>query len=130
VSRTVRTWRLSFPNGEAPVSSNRRGHWSVRASEQKWWKDATVLLIREKRIPAVGRLDLLLEVTPPDRRRRDSDNLVALLLKPIKDGFVTAGVVPDDTDEYVSWRVVLHQHDGPPDPLKRWKYELTVREVL
>ncbi|WP_162786781.1 hypothetical protein [Janibacter anophelis] len=35
---------------------------------------------------------------PPDRRRRDEDNLFATL-KPLADGLVDAGVVADDTPD-------------------------------
>ena len=47
---------------------------------------------------------------PRDRLRRDQDNLVPTL-KPCIDGLVDAGVIPDDTPEYVSWRVVIDLPD-------------------
>ena len=38
---------------------------------------------------------------PRDKRRRDPSNLIATQ-KPILDGLVDAGLVPDDTPEYVN----------------------------
>jgi crossover junction endodeoxyribonuclease RusA len=69
-------------------------------------------------------MNMVLTITPPDARRRDSDNFVAHVLKPIKDGIVDAGVIPDDTDEYVTWSLRLA--DPSHDRLKRWRYRLTV----
>lgn len=64
------------------------------------------LLVRAARVPPVSRVRVQLEYTPRDGRRRDTDNLVATL-KAVCDGVVDAGVVPDDTPEFM----------GKPEPV-------------
>ena len=123
------SWVVTLPSTvKAPLSLNGRGHWRRTHDEIRRWRRDTAMCIRGAGVPALGRVDLVLHVWPPDRRRRDSDNLVAVL-KPIKDGVVDAKVVPDDTPAYVDWHPpVLHD----PQPPRRaalapmWRYELVL----
>jgi crossover junction endodeoxyribonuclease RusA len=72
-----------------------------------------------------GRIAVGLTYVPRDKRRRDPDNLVVPLFKALVDGIVDAGIVPDDTPEYVirSMPVIL-----PPDGDPR--LVLVISEVL
>lgn len=63
-------------------------------------------LIRVK--PVAGRLGIFIAATPPDRRRRDLDNI----LKSLLDALVYAGVVEDD-ELFDDIRIVRKQPEHP-----------------
>jgi crossover junction endodeoxyribonuclease RusA len=72
-------------------------------------------LCRVLHIPPCDAIHVQLIYVPRDRRRRDSDGLVATL-KPCLDGIVDAGVVPDDSPEYVTWSAPIIAPADPKDP--------------
>jgi crossover junction endodeoxyribonuclease RusA len=107
---TARDWttRLSVYT-KPPMSLNDRTHWRVKAKHTREIRD----YVREWAwftVPACSAAEVELHYVPRDRRRRDLDNLIPTL-KPAIDGLVDAGVVPDDTPEYVRWTV----HIDAPD---------------
>lgn len=94
------------PGGNA---LHRMGHWAVRKSREEW-RDITYLsaaqALAEARIagtpwtvPKVAQVAA--EWHFRTRRRRDYDNLVSGL-KPLLDGLVQAGVILDDSTEYLA----------------------------
>lgn len=94
-----REWRLEI--GEMrPLSLNgsRRNHYA-HARDVKKLRQIARACARANNIPPLARVQIELHYAPRDRRRRDPLNLVATL-KPIEDGIVDAGVIPDDTPEY------------------------------
>ena len=95
----VRTWTFTLPM-TTPLSLNSRQHWRSKARDVATVREAARVLARCARIPALPRIAIELHYAPRDRRRRDALNLVATL-KPVEDGIVDAGIVPDDTAEYV-----------------------------
>ena len=102
----TRVWRIRLPYVKPPLSLNARQHWAARARETRRVRSDVRLLVRAAKVPELGRVRVQLEYTPRDARRRDTDNLVATL-KAVCDGVVDAGVVPDDTPEFM----------GKPEPL-------------
>lgn len=95
-------WSLQLPFAvvsQVP-SLNDRDHWAVKAKKVKEWRDAAHVLARAARIPRCGRIRVELHYVPATAQRRDPDNLVAAY-KPLVDGLVDAGVVPDDTEAFV-----------------------------
>lgn len=102
----ARVWAIRLPYVKPPLSLNARQHWAARARETRRVRSDVRLLVRAARVPALARVRVQLEYTPRDARRRDTDNLVATL-KAVCDGVVDAGVVPDDTPEFM----------GKPEPL-------------
>lgn len=114
---TGRTWTLTLPTGR-PLTLNDRQHWAPRARQVRQLRADVAVLARAARIPACQRIAVELHYAPPDRRRRDADNLVATS-KVCVDGLVKpAGIVPDDTPEYVeSLMPVL---DPPSRPARLW----------
>jgi crossover junction endodeoxyribonuclease RusA len=116
------TYVVDLPGWGAPLTPNRRRHWRHYHNAVKQIRHDTKLCVRAAQVPSMTRCELVLQVTPPDRRRRDSDNLVPYLLKPVTDAVVDAGVVPDDTDEFMSWRVEL------TEPGDGWSYRLLLTE--
>lgn len=96
---TVRTWTLTLPLTR-PLSMNDRGHWTTKHRKVRQLRADACLLARAARIPPLGRIAVELHYAPRDRRIRDPLNLAATL-KPVEDGIVDAGVVPDDHPRYV-----------------------------
>ena len=95
-------WSLQLPFQVASQvpNLNDRDHWAVKASKVKQWRDAAHVLARQARIPACARIRVELHYVPRTNQRRDPDNLVAAY-KPLCDGLVDAGIVPDDTAQWV-----------------------------
>jgi crossover junction endodeoxyribonuclease RusA len=93
------SWTLQLPFTR-PLSLNDRSNYWARASAVKEYRTAAWALAKQAKIPPCDRIRLTLLYTPRDRRRRDTINLAASM-KPLEDGLVDAGVVPDDTPQFV-----------------------------
>ena len=90
-----------FVDGIPPSPNElRRAHWSLRADQAEQWRTAAKLLALDKinregwTMPEHAAIELV-AVCATDLRR-DPDNFVAAC-KPIIDGLVDAGVLPDDS---------------------------------
>lgn len=83
-----------------PLSLNGREHWRLKAQQVKAVRETTAWLARAAGIPPLGLVRVDLHYRPRDKRRRDPLNLVATL-KPVEDGLVDAGVIPDDTPDHL-----------------------------
>ncbi len=81
------------------LSLNDRMKWPVKAKMTKPWREAAHVLARHAKIPPCKRIEVLLEYRPATNRARDALNLAATL-KPIEDGIVDAGVIPDDNGKF------------------------------
>lgn len=92
-------WQIDLPITR-PLNLNGREHWRVKAKAVKQIRETTAALVRQAKVPTLNNISVELHYVPRDKRRRDPLNLVATL-KPIEDGIVDAGVVPDDTPKYV-----------------------------
>lgn len=88
-------WILRLPMVR-PLTLNARGsHWATGHKAKKQITNDTIVLARARKVPQLQRARVELRYCPPDRRRRDVDNLVATL-KPAVDGLRAAGVLVDD----------------------------------
>jgi crossover junction endodeoxyribonuclease RusA len=118
-------WVLRLPF-DKPISLNDRMHHMVRSKRMKEWRTASALLIRQAKIPPMGIVQPTLVYHPAQRRRRDPDNLV-LAYKAVVDGFVDAGVIPDDTQEYVDrvWPIIGDTVKVSPEG----RFELIVKRI-
>ena len=82
-----------------PITSNRQ-------PRNVYAKGRIVKMIRGKTLelaqnfPAMGKVRVHVTWWVNDKRRRDTDNMQPML-KPIYDGIVDAGIVPDDTPEFM-----------------------------
>lgn len=90
---------LSFD--KPPLTLNSRMHWSRKSKITKTLRHEAATRARFQRIPQSTKIRVQLHYQPSQKRRRDEMNIVATQ-KPLVDGLVDAGVVPDDTPEYVS----------------------------
>lgn len=98
-------WLFDLPQ-TAPMSLNDRHTWQQKARLKKPYREAANILARAAKIPPCEKVRVTLIYTPKDRRRRDPLNLVATL-KLVEDGLVDAGVVPDDTPDYLESQMPL-----------------------
>lgn len=96
-----RTWTVELPAGLELLNANQRKHWSVKGRTSRAIRDAAHMLALADHVPAMGRAYIVAEYRPPDRRRRDVHNLFPSA-KAAVDGLVDAGVLPDDSDEYLT----------------------------
>lgn len=100
---------IPFDWPKPPLGLNDRGHWAKRSPVIADVRQAAMLACRSKINRGALKPGEPVEVTlvwyAPDRTRRDADNPVATL-KPICDGLVDAGLVPDDTPEWMDKRPV------------------------
>lgn len=95
-------WTIRLPYSTPPLTLNGRQHWATKASGVREVRGTVATLARVLHIPACQRIHVTLHYVPRDGRRRDADNLVGTL-KPCIDALVDAGVVRDDSPEYVTW---------------------------
>lgn len=117
-------WLLELPFTKQ-LSLNDRTNRHVKAKLNAEWREAVAWLCTAQKIPACGRIKVELYYAPRFNRRRDQDNLVATL-KPVVDGIVDAGVVPDDTQQFVErvWPIILK-----PTGAKHGAFWLTIEEL-
>lgn len=120
---TSQTWVIRLPLAR-PLTLNARQHWAVKAREVRQLRGDTLLLLRSQRIGHHDRVDVALTYYPKDRRRRDSDNLVATL-KVACDAMIDAQIVDDDDPAHmVKHMPVIAAPDGDP------RLELTVTPLF
>lgn len=92
---------ILLPWDVPPLSLNDRlGKFEEAAIIAKTRRD-TGWVVKARRIGRHPHVSVELRYQPKRKRRQDEDNLVATL-KPICDGIVDAGVVVDDTPEYMT----------------------------
>lgn len=106
-----RTWILDAGWARPPITMNDERHWRYR------WRAAQAIHARIRaavthlKIPPLTGIHVAMHYYPPDRRRRDEDNLTRTQ-KHVIDALAAAGLVPDDTPESVDWvKPQIH----PPD---------------
>lgn len=86
---------IELPWPPAELNPNRRLHWAQRSKASRAYRQACYLLTKQAGIQAPeGRLLLALEFVPPDRRRRDDDNILAAF-KSGRDGIADALGIDD-----------------------------------
>lgn len=86
---------IELPWPPRELSPNARVHWARRSKAAKAYKQACYLLTKQAGIQAPeGRVLLALEFAPPDRRRRDDDNILAAF-KSGRDGIADALGIDD-----------------------------------
>jgi crossover junction endodeoxyribonuclease RusA len=109
------------------LSLNDRAHWTIRNGRAQVLKKAAWLMALKAKAPHLQRAEITVEYQPPDKRRRDPDNL-APTGKAALDGLVLAGVLPDDDARHVT---VVRYTIGQPyrDLHKRGRIILHVREI-
>jgi len=107
----VTSHRLEIPAPVDWISANDRMHWRPKASLTAEWRRAGALWAKSKRLPHI---DVPVSITAwvhrTDRRRADAQNRYPTV-KAVIDGLVDAGVLDDDSDQYVT--AVTMRAGGP-----------------
>lgn len=86
---------VTLPWPPAACSPNARVHWSKKSRAARAYRAACHLLAKQAGMqPPKGEALLILEFVPPDKRRRDDDNLLASF-KAGRDGLADALGVDD-----------------------------------
>ena len=89
---------IPFDFKRPPLTLNQRLSWPARAGITKALKTAAVAKMQH--IGPLNRVRCTLIWHVTDKRRRDVDNIVPTL-KVLCDAVVVAGIVPDDTPEFM-----------------------------
>lgn len=105
-------WRIMLDGMPANDNERRRWHWTRRHTEDTSWKAAVVYACKELGIPAMQRVRLSAVVFRRALWVADESNDRARL-KPLEDGLVLAGVVPNDTRGHVEWGSVTEARGKP-----------------
>ncbi len=84
--------RLSWPS--PALSSNARGHWSKKAKAVRAYRLEAWAVAKNRMVPHWPHATLTFTFYPPDRQRRDAQNLPHMM-KPVIDGIADAVGVDD-----------------------------------
>lgn len=131
------TYRLALPYERPPKSlhGNTRSHWRSRAKDAREVRETVAWLATQARIPKANHLTVWLVWAPGDRRRRDSDNLVAFqkiccdaLARGRKD-LVGLDLVEDDAPRFMTKLMPKILDPDQCDEVGMWLYVETAGEV-
>lgn len=91
---------LKVPTSDLLTSNQARVHWATRARRVKNIRTAAHMVCQRFAFEPLPPVTCEVEVTWPDRRRRDTHNLQPSVKAAI-DGIVDAGLLKDDSDEHL-----------------------------
>lgn len=94
------TIELPAPEPGFWLSSNDRPHWVERNRLTQTWRTIAAWQFRSARIPAMKKATIRATICRNDRRKADAHNMMPTI-KAVIDGIVDAGVLPDDSNEFV-----------------------------
>src|SRR5690625_3567368 len=97
-------WILDFDMlGPVPTANRvHRMHYHAVGKMRREWRKTSASLTRIARIAPCDRIRITAWVEDSDRRRLSDPDAPAPAVKPVIDGLVDAGVIPDDGPEHVS----------------------------
>ena len=112
------THMIVLPWTAPPLSMNDRGVSAgaafAKAKKIRAVREEVAELAAATELPQnVGHVTVTLHYRPRDDRRRDTDNLTATA-KPIYDGLVDYGLVPDDVPQHMAKREPVIHRKGRP----------------
>lgn len=110
-------WVLRYPYTKPPLLMNtlRTMHWRKKYDLEQMVQKDTMTLCRFVKVPRLERAHVTVTYTPAQNRKRDSEGLVATQ-KPMIDGLVKAGLLRDDTPEFITWAQPLILPADKNDP--------------
>jgi crossover junction endodeoxyribonuclease RusA len=115
-------WEFLLTWAELPLSANKHTHHMVVARHRKEIRREVQVRARAAKLPTgLGRVHIILHWAPKDKRRRDTDNMNPSL-KPVIDGLVDYGLVPDDNSHHVTSSCEIHE---PMPRTDRYGHQVT-----
>lgn len=109
------TWTMPLSYDKPPLTLNSRMHWAAKAKTVAAIRRESATRARSLGIGPQDRIAVQLHYRPRDKRIRDRSNLIGTQ-KPLLDGLVDAGVVPDDDDRYVDEQMPKIHPPSPDGP--------------
>ncbi len=100
-----RAWTFTIDQLGRPLLSNkaRKMHQIAETNVRIQWRDATILLAYQKRIPkGLGSIDVVAQARYRTRRSPSDCDATAPTVKGVIDGLVKAGVIVDDKAPFVA----------------------------
>ena len=107
---TGRRWELVFDR--YPPSPNARMHFMAKASSNKFWRLDALIKAMNAQIPRLQRIRISAVIIRRALGTADEDNDRARL-KPVTDGLVDAGVIPNDRRGCIEWGPVNEERGKP-----------------
>jgi crossover junction endodeoxyribonuclease RusA len=99
---------LPYPPSANRLWRNVPGKGTLKSGHYRLWLAEALASLRAQRAPTLkGSYQLTISATPPDRRKRDLDNIA----KPISDALKDAGVIEGD---HLARRIVLEWSNAEP----------------
>lgn len=86
---------------ELLLTANQRMHWRKKAQRTKAIRELADVQTRTFKAQPMQAAHCLVELSWPDRRRRDAHNLMPTI-KACIDGIVDANLLPDDSDKHLT----------------------------
>ena len=98
------TWTITLPAGLATLSLNdHKRHWAEKNRRAQALRKAAWAMALQARVPPLEPgVTIAVEYQPPDRRRRDNENIPIASGKHCIDGLVAAKVLADDAPPHVA----------------------------
>lgn len=104
---------VTFDWPSPPLTANQRLHWAKKAKITAKVRESAAYLLRN--MPPAGRVRVTLTWVVHTKHRRDVDNVVPTL-KALCDGIVDAGIVVDDTPEFMDKLMPVIRYDAKAEP--------------
>ena len=107
-------WTLTIQSELPMLNLNQRMHWAKKAQLTKHWRALTMVNAMAADLPRnLDRIHITAHVTKPTNRQYDVHNLMPTL-KACVDGLVDYGLIPDDTNKYLTGPDLRQGGKGKP----------------
>lgn len=110
-----------------PLNANQRLHWAKKAKITREIRHEVCWRLKALRLPEASHITCELHYLPKANRRRDAGNAYPTH-KAAVDGVVDAGLVPDDTPEFVK-ELMPVIHRAVKDADRRLWLRITIKEM-
>lgn len=109
--RKSKTQVTKPPSPREPLNANFKLHWREKGRRTRTVREVVATRAKVAKIPPLEHITVTLHYQPGNAQRRDPGNLMPTS-KPAVDALVDAGIVPDDTTEFVHENIPVI-HPGP-----------------
>lgn len=102
----MNTRTITIPRTPLSLNQQERMHWSKWHKEKKEWIYDVFYLVKEQGNAIPKHLDHIkitkIVIYFSQIRTRDESNYEPMIIKPLADALVKAGIIPDDTAKYIT----------------------------